>query len=126
MAQGTIKYEMEVLQLGELIGEFIDNGIVVFFGQNAPEELLEFSIIHNGVELKEEVIPGDMLAIGDEHFKILAVGDVANTNLANLGHFVVKFNGKTTPELPGDICVEAKPLPDIEIGTRVTIVSSND
>ena len=41
-------------------------------------------------------------------FKITAVGDVAERNLASLGHITVLFNGATQSPLPGTICVEQK------------------
>ena len=43
-----IKYEGKVLSIGPLVADFIDAGILVFFGSNAPEELLDFSIIQIG------------------------------------------------------------------------------
>ena len=42
-------------------------------------------------------------------------------NLANLGHLVLKFTGETEPEMPGDVCVQAKPLPAIETGMVIRI-----
>lgn len=121
----SIKYELEVTRLGELVSEFLNSGIIVFFGEQAPDELTDFAIIHNGTELREQIIPGDHVQVADESFQILAVGDVANQNLANLGHLVMKFNGKTEPELPGDVCVEARPLPEISVGTTIKILSNN-
>jgi PTS system glucitol/sorbitol-specific IIA component len=49
---------------------------------------------------------------------VLAVGAVANQNLAALGHFIIKFNGATEPEMPGDICAEARSLPVLAVGMR--------
>lgn len=119
-----VKYELEVTRLGELVTEFLDNGIIVFFGAHAPEELTDFAVIHNGTELHEQIVPGDTVQVANEHFSVLAVGDVANQNLANLGHLVMKFNGKTEPELPGDVCVEARPLPEISVGTHIKIFAN--
>ncbi len=120
-----LKYELEVTRLGELVSEFLDSGIIVFFGEQAPEELTDFAIIHNGVELKEQIVPGDRIYVANAAYNVLAVGDVANQNLANLGHLVMKFNGKTEPELPGDVCVEERPLPEITVGTTIKIVSEH-
>jgi len=120
-----VKYKAEVTEIGPLVNEFIKAGILVFFGEGAPPELVEFSIIHNGKSLLEDLIPGDQLMIDNEVFKILAVGEVANENFRNLGHLVVKFNGKTKVELPGDICVEKKKLPGIKIGTTLLVVTDN-
>ncbi len=120
-----ILYRATVTQIGPLVSEFIDNGIIVLFGLNAPEELAEFAILHDGKELVEPVMPGDLVVIDHEAFKVLAVGDVANANLAALGHLVIKFNGQTAVEMPGDVCLEAKSLPPVAVGTVLTIERNN-
>jgi len=51
----------------------------------------------------------------------LAVGDVANENLMNLGHLNLKANGNTQPDLPGDVCIAEVELPEIRIGTSFSI-----
>jgi glucitol/sorbitol PTS system EIIA component len=116
-----IKYESHFTQIGPLVSEFIDSNILVLFGETAPEELAEFAVIHDGKTLIEPIVSGDFVKIGEQVFQILAVGDVANTNLSNLGHLVLKFNGQTTVEMPGDVCLEAKPLPSIEVGTTLIV-----
>lgn len=121
----TIKYETKVTQLGPLAQEFIDSGILVFFGSQAPDELAEFSILHDHKQLYKEVVAGDTLLIDGKSFRILAVGSVANKNLSSLGHLVVKFNGLTQPEMPGDVSVENVPLPTIRPGTIVRIVAGS-
>ena len=122
MTEPTIKYQLTVTSIGELVGDFIDAGILVFFGEGAPDELLEFSIIHTHTDLSEPVVPGDTIYFGEEAFRVTAVGNVANENLGNLGHLVVKANGNEEPELPGDVCVEAKALPEISPGLVVKIL----
>jgi len=112
-----IKFQGKVTSIGPLVQEFIQAGILVLFGAGAPEELVEFSIIHDAKELTAPLEPGDKVFINNEVYKILAVGDVANTNLANLGHLILKFNGEEKARLPGDVNVELKPVPDIMIGT---------
>jgi PTS system glucitol/sorbitol-specific IIA component len=119
----VVKYQAKITQIGPLVGEFTAAGVLVLFGEDAPEELKEFSIIHDGKLLHKEVAPGDWFCLEDGKYRILAVGEVANTNLGNLGHLILKFNGIDTPEMPGDVCVEAKPLPDIEEGMSFSIVS---
>ena len=117
----VIKYQARVTEIGPLVDEFIEHGILVLFGQDAPEELAEFSILHNGHELVEPLQVGDKVFLGEESFTILALGEVANTNFASLGHLILKFNGLDTPEMPGDVCVEQKPIPAIAEGTEVRI-----
>ena len=116
-----IKYQATVTAIGPLVKEFIDAGILVFFGQNAPPELADFSVLHDGEELKADLVPGDVIHIDDHEYKVLAVGEVANKNFASLGHLVMKFNGSDAVEMPGDVCVEAKPIPQIEAGSKLRI-----
>ena len=116
-----IKYETHFTQIGPLVSEFLAHNILVIFGSSAPEELAEFAVIHDDGKLIEPIMAGDTVSIDAELFKILAVGDVANTNLENLGHLVLKCNGQTVVEMPGDVCLEEKPLPLIKIGTTLSV-----
>ncbi|MDJ0756558.1 MAG: PTS glucitol/sorbitol transporter subunit IIA [Ardenticatenaceae bacterium] len=117
MTQSTLKYEGTVTAIGPFVQEFLDHKIIVLFGLNAPEELAEFAILQDGTSLKEEIEAGDQVCIDETCFEILAVGEVANENLKNLGHLVLKFNGHHEVEMPGDVCVVDQDLPPIEVGT---------
>jgi PTS system glucitol/sorbitol-specific IIA component len=120
------KYQARITAIGPLVSEFVDAGILVFFGQTAPPELAEFSILHDGTHLEGVVSAGDRLCLDDHVYQVLAVGDVANKNLDTLGHLVVKFSGATVPQLPGDVCVEAAPLPKLELGMSFRIEAEGD
>ncbi|HEC21431.1 MAG TPA: PTS sorbitol transporter subunit IIA, partial [Chloroflexi bacterium] len=74
MSDDKLKYEMKVTSIGPLVKEFVDAGILVFFGPEIPEELVEFSIVHEHGPLRSEVAPGDLILIDDEPFEVLAVG----------------------------------------------------
>jgi len=117
----VIKYQAKVTRIGPLVTEFINAGILVFFGEGAPPELVEFSIIHDGKDLAEDLAAGDVIHIDQETFEIFAVGEVANDNFRNLGHLIIKFNGKSKVELPGDVCVEKKKVPGIQVGSTLQI-----
>jgi PTS system glucitol/sorbitol-specific IIA component len=119
-----IKYQGKIISIGPLVDEFKQAGILVFFGKNAPEELVEFSIIHDASELVEPLNVGDSIFLGEEQFNILSIGDVANTNLANLGHLILKFNGETEARLPGDVNVELRSVPEIKVGLEFKIIKS--
>lgn len=120
-----LKYQATVTSIGPLVSEFIDFGILVFFGQSAPPELADFSVLHDGEELLSDLIPGDIIHIDEHQYKVLAVGDVANKNFASLGHLVMKFNGEDKIEMPGDVCVEAKPIPQITVGSKLYVESAD-
>jgi len=120
-----IKYQAQVTFIGPLVSEFVNHNILVLFGNDAPEELREFAVIHDGTVLKSKLEPGDTINLAGSSFAILAVGDVSNANLANLGHLVLKFNGETIPEMPGDVCLEKEKLPEIQIGSQLIIEGKN-
>ena len=56
---------------------------------------------------------------------MLAVGDVASENLLNLGHLDLKANGLAQPEMPGDVNVEARELPMINVGDRLQVIAQD-
>lgn len=120
-----VKYNAHVTSIGPLLGEFREGGVLVFFGQNAPAELAEFAVLHDGQHLQAPVEPGDWFMLDESRFQVLAVGDIANRNLDHSGHFILKFNGQTEPEMPGDICVEHKPVPDVHIGMHLQILGKD-
>lgn len=104
------------------MSDFRDQGLLVWFDETAPEELHEFSILHKVDSHISAPVVGDTIAINDDHFTVLAVGSVAGENLLNLGHLDLKANGLNDPELPGDVNVEARELPMINVGDRLQII----
>ena len=116
-----IKYTTTVRSVGEMAAEFAAEGILVFFGPAAPEELHEFSVITDAATLTAPIEPGDRFEIGGDAFPITSVGENANANVAELGHLVVKFNGLEEPELPGDVSVAAVPSPTPAVGDQIRV-----
>ena len=114
-------YEIAVTAVGPLAEEFTAHGIWVFFDETAPAEVAEFALLHHSEAPSRKIAPGQILEIDSERYAICAVGDVANNNIAALGHLVLKANGETEPEMPGDVCIEARPLPQPAIGMVVRI-----
>lgn len=114
-------YRSTVIKIGQLAPEFFREGIVVLFAEGAPPELEEIAVVHRPGGLLANVAPGAVLWFGNQSVTITAVGEVVNRNMAILGHSAIKFNGQTEPELPGDLCVEAKPVPPVEPGLEIKI-----
>ena len=118
-----IVYSTTVTAVGELVPDFADQGVLVFFGQDAPIELHEFSIIHTpDVETRAPQV-GDTITLQETVYNVLAVGSVASDNLLNLGHLDLKANGLNEPEMPGDVNVEAVSLPKVNVGDRLIVTS---
>lgn len=118
-----IVYSSTVTAVGELVPDFAEQGVLVWFGENAPTELHEFSIIHVPEVATRAPQKGDMIKINENVFNVLAVGSVASENLLNLGHLDLKANGLTEPEMPGDVNVEAVSLPTVQVGDHLVVIS---
>ena len=115
------RYATKVTAVGEEVAEFVSHGILICFAEGAPEELHFFSVLHQPSVTTGGVRPGDTVRIGDQAYRVTAVGAVANENMVNLGHMDLKANGHTEAPLPGDICLEALPLHAPRPGTTLVI-----
>ena len=117
-----MRYSTVVTSVGPLLKEFLAERIIVLFNEDAPEELWEFAVIHRPEDTFEEVRPGDRVFFGShDPIMVTAVGEVANKNIAALGHAVFKCNGNDKAELPGDVCLEEVSLPEVEVGQAIRI-----
>lgn len=114
-------YKTVVNKIGKDAQQFKSINMLIFFGEEAPQMLADSCFIISVNELKQEIKDGMTLKIGDEKYKITAVGNEVNTNLKNLGHIAVKFTGETDAKLPGSLYVEEKEFPKISVGTEVEI-----
>jgi len=121
----TVLYQSTVTEIGELVPTFVAEGMLVFFGESAPEELKTFCIIHRVEHQEGQVKPGDTVSIDGHGFEVLAVGSVANDNLYNLGHLNLKADGNKVADLPGDVCIAKVSLPEIKLGTKLEITRSS-
>ena len=97
-------YENQVKAAGECVEEFKD----------------AYSVSVNPIN--GEIAPGQYVVIDGAEFKITCVGYEAPITLKGLGHCTFNFSGATEAELPGTIYVEAKPMPEVKIGTKIQIV----
>ena len=118
-----VVYSTTVTAVGELVPDFAEQGVLVFFGENSPIELHEFSIIHTPDVQTRAPQVGDTITLANNEYNVLAVGSVASDNLLNLGHLDLKANGLVEPEMPGDVNVEATVLPSVQIGDRLIVIS---
>jgi PTS system glucitol/sorbitol-specific IIA component len=115
-------YESTVTAVGELMPTMVAEGVIILFGQDAPEELHDFAVLHEPTLTGDAPAPGDTITIGEQSWTVLAVGEVVKDNLLNLGHLDLKANGETTAALPGDVCVTSGPVEVPAIGDVVRIL----
>ncbi|KHD85561.1 PTS glucitol/sorbitol transporter subunit IIA [Heyndrickxia ginsengihumi] len=116
-------YKNQVKSIGPMANTFLDEKMFILFGNEAPQDLKDFCYSIDVVNVDEEIQAGQVLYINNEAFKITSVGDVVQQNLTTLGHITLRFDGSTTPELPGTLYLEEKEIPSIEPGTEIKIVS---
>ena len=114
-------FQTEVIDLGEQVDAFFEEGMFVLFGENVPDTLKDFCYFINSKDVDGTIKQGDRLIIDGSEFLITAVGDIAQSNLEALGHLTVVFSGAKEAGLPGSICVEARPMPNLVEGSKISI-----
>jgi PTS system glucitol/sorbitol-specific IIA component len=117
-----VRYDTVVVAVGEMVEEFRGQGVMILFGEQAPEELWEFSVRHRPGTAAGGPAPGDVVEVDGVRLPVLAVGDVVEDNLLNLGHLDLKADGRTSPTLPGDVCVPAAELPAPRPGSVIRVL----
>ncbi|SKA79099.1 PTS system, glucitol/sorbitol-specific IIA component [Clostridium sp. USBA 49] len=116
-----IIYSTKILEIGLNADEFLNGGMIVLFGFDAPPELRPYCFLINKNELKDSIEVGDIFLIDESEYKIIAVGEQVNKNLRDLGHITIDFRGEIENIMAGSLYVEQKPITNISIGTKITI-----
>lgn len=114
-------FHTEVIEFGEQVEAFFEEGMFVLFGENVPDTLKDFCYFIDSKDVDGTIKAGDRLIIDGNSYEITSVGEIAQKNLENLGHLTVVFNGAKEAGLPGSICVEAKPMPKLIMGSKISI-----
>ena len=118
-----MKYTATITKIGEEALELFEkSNLLIIFGENAPQELQNISVIHNGVGLANQPQVGDTVVICKKKFAISAIGTKALQTLKQLGHWTFCFDGAAVAALPGYIALKAeKRLSscDIVIGEKI-------
>lgn len=117
----TTVYESTVTAVGTQVPAFLEHGIMIFFGDEAPAELHDISVLHRATIAEDGPRPGDTVHLGDATLEVLAVGDVVRDNLLNLGHLDLKADGLSEAKLPGDVCVPKGEIAPLATGDSFRI-----
>lgn len=116
----SVIYENEIKSIGPMASAF--EGIIVFFGDSAPDEIKDFCYSTSVNPINGTIAVGQILKFDNEEYKITAVGEEAPHTLEGLGHCTINFSGQTEVDLPGTIYVENKPMPQVQVGTKIQII----
>ena len=114
-------YKTKVINIGNEAEMFREEGMIILFGENAPESLSDYCYNIKVEPVAGEIEAGMELSIGSEKYSVTAVGSVVRKNLSALGHITIKFDGSREAELPGTLYVENRALPEIIIGEEISI-----
>ncbi|MGY3717911.1 PTS glucitol/sorbitol transporter subunit IIA [Sutcliffiella cohnii] len=116
-------YETKVNKVGPSVADFLGEKMIILFGENAPAELAEYCLLINVKDVVEDIVPGNVLKLGEKEYKVTAVGDAVRKNLSSLGHITLKFDGSVTPELPGTLYLEDADIAEVQAGDTIQILS---
>lgn len=116
-------YKTKVVKLGSLVESFKSEKMMILFNENAPEELVDYCVLHDGNQLQEFIQIGDVFQINQRQYKIVFVGNQVQKNLQDLGHITLRFNNNEDAEsLEGSLYLEDLPIGSINQGDELTIV----
>ncbi|AQL55983.1 PTS glucitol/sorbitol transporter subunit IIA [Abyssicoccus albus] len=114
-------YKTQVKSIGKDAHVFNSEKMIILFGENAPNELVDFCYI---IEINpvDEITENNKLIIDDKEYAITKVGNAVQKNLNDLGHITLKFDGSTHAEQAGTLYLEDTSVPTIEKGTIIKIM----
>jgi len=115
-------FETTVKDIGKDAELFAEESIVILFGEDAPESLTDYCYKIELVLTTDELTTEQYVIFDSQRYQITSVGSLVKRNLDELGHITIKFDGSKEAELPGTLYVEEKEMPEIKIGTKISIV----
>ncbi|RXK17370.1 PTS glucitol/sorbitol transporter subunit IIA [Macrococcus sp. DPC7161] len=113
-------YQTVVKSIGKDATAFNAEKMVILFGENAPQELVDYCYIIE-VNNVDTITEEQRLYIDGESYEITKVGNSVIKNLNDLGHITLKFDGSTEAEQSGTLYLEDKALPTITVGSSIII-----
>lgn len=108
-------YHTWVTQLGNTVAAFTEEKLIILIQEHAPEELVEYCVLHRGNYVSDIIQANDVLVISGQDYKIVSVGDEVQTNLQNLGHITLRFDG-SKEGLGGSVYLEDVAVPTVQPG----------
>lgn len=115
-------YRTIITDIGKNASDFLEHNMLIIFQTELPEELKDYCYIHNENNLVKDIEVGDILYLGEDGYRITAVGDVVNENLNTIGHITFKFEGETIAGPSGTLHLEKKEIAPLKKGTIIKIV----
>lgn len=109
------KYEVRVTAVGKDARTFLySNKSFILMDEKLRPNLADMVVQHTVAELKEDVVVGDKMKVGNIDFVVEKVGSTVNENLRDGGHCTIVVNGKAN--MPGQIAVRGSVIPRLREG----------
>ncbi|SFV43468.1 PTS glucitol/sorbitol transporter subunit IIA [Mammaliicoccus sciuri] len=115
-------YQTEIKKIGKDANAFEAEKMIILFGDNAPDELVDFCYIIDINRVENEITESNKLVIDGTEYGITKVGSAVSKNLNDLGHITLKFDGSTNAEQSGSLYLEDKPLVSLQVGSKIEIM----
>lgn len=120
----TILYQTRFVKVGAEARTTLEVGFLITFRDMANnQDMEEYCFVHTHSKLERPIAVGDTLVLGSHRYPVTAVGEVANTNLAELGHISIYFDGKDSANLPGAIHVNGSLPEDLDLNDEFTFLA---
>lgn len=119
-----IKYATKIKEIGPNAKDFLEEDMMVIFGDDAPPELRPYCFLVEHIGTKQDVEVGDELKLDDETYAIIGIGDQVNKNLQNLSHITMNFNGRVDDSMAGTLYLENKKAIEVGVGSTIIIKST--
>ena len=121
----TTIWSSTVTRIGDDAPEMIEEGVIILFGEPVPDALADVSLVHSGGQKQSrDLVPGDAISIGKQSFEIVDLGELANGNLAELGHVVLYVNQPDQQLLPGAIHARGQAVQIPKVGASITVTGT--
>lgn len=108
----------QITKIGAQVSAFNEDKILILFGEDAPEALEDYSVVHQPLTSPEKppFELGKTLRLGDGEYRIVGVGDRANEQFCRIGHVCFYFSWERKDLLPGAVQLYPEKLPNLKVG----------
>ena len=89
---GKAIFQTEIIELGEQVDAFFEEGMFVLFGDNVPDTLKYFCHFIDQKKVDGTIKKGDKLVVDQKEYLITAVGDMERKKQVFLEVFVLRQN----------------------------------
>ncbi|WP_437888949.1 PTS glucitol/sorbitol transporter subunit IIA [Phytobacter sp. V91] len=115
--------QLEITYVGEFVAEYLKEDKLILFSEPVPADIADYCAVHRAGEFNAVLLPGLVVKINNNLYRITAVGDVATANFKQLGHITLSFDGAIDAELPGTVHLCGPTPQKILPGEQIFILS---